>query len=446
MNNQLRRRDFIRQSTATLAASAYFSGFTSYSQALSSSRPVSANNKIVLGFIGMGRQGQFNLKTFKTHADVEVAAVCDVYEPHLKAALAITEGKAKPVKDFRNVLEMKEIDAVVVSSPDHWHPLHTILACQAGKDVYVEKPISVYLHEGRLMVNATRKYNRVVQVGTQQRSGVHFQRAIELLHQGYIGKVSFVRTWNFGNTFPEGIGNPPDTDPPPDLDWDLWLGPAKKVRFNTNRFGVLPERWSTFRYFWDYAGGMMTDWGVHLLDIVQWGMNVDAPLSITAQGGKLYLQDNRETPDTLQVTYEYPGFVCVYENRECNGLKMDGQNYGIQFHGTLGTLYINRAGFEVFPEKDKDGVDRCKALMVENSNKHNNDHSRNFLDCVASRKRPICDIEVGHRSTSVAQLGNISYRTKSHLFWDSHKERFQGNRSADRYLAANYRKPWKLSI
>ena len=190
----------------------------------------------------------------------------------------------------------------------------------------------------------------------------------------------------------------------------------------------------------------MTDWGVHLLDIVHWGMDVDAPLSIAAQGGKLCMQDNRETPDTLQVTFEYPGFVCVYENRECNGLKMDGHNYGIQFHGTMGTLYINRAGFEVFPEKDKEGIERCKALKVDNSNSHNDEHSRNFLDCITSRKKPICDLEVGHRSTSVAQLGNIAFRTKTHLLWDSQKERFTGNRAADRYLAFNYRKPWKLSV
>ena len=165
------------------------------------------------------------------------------------------------------------------------------------------------------MVEAARRYKRIVQLGTQQRSGLHFQKAVELVRRGAIGKVSFIRTWNYGNSFPEGIGNPPDGDPPSDLDWDLWLGPAPKVPFNANRFGVHPERFSSFRWFWHYAGGMMTDWGVHLLDIVQWAMNVEGPSGISAQGGKLYLQDNRETPDTLQVTYQYPGFVCVYENR-----------------------------------------------------------------------------------------------------------------------------------
>jgi predicted dehydrogenase len=405
----------------------------------------SPNEKIVLGFVGMGRMGQSNLKTFMKHPDVEVAAVCDVYSSNLDAALKITDGRAKALKDFRRVLDMKEVQAVVVSSPDHWHALQTTLACEAGKDVYVEKPISVYLREGRRMVEAARRYKRVVQVGTQQRSGVHFQKAIELIHQGHIGKVSFVRTWNYGNAFPEGIGNPPDSDPPKELDWDFWLGPARKVPFNPNRFGVHPDRFSSFRWFWDYAGGMMTDWGVHLLDVVHWGMKVDVPQSVSAQGGKLYLQDNRETPDTLQVTYQYPGFVCVYESRECNQYGLNQHGYGISFHGTNGTLFVDRGGFEIFPERVEKGANRCEALTEKNSNNHNQEHSRNFLDCIKSRQNPISDIEIGHRSTSAAQLGNIALRSKSAVNWDGSSEQIRGNKEASRYLSFRYRKPWKLA-
>jgi predicted dehydrogenase len=405
----------------------------------------SPNEKIVLGFVGMGRMGQSNLKTFMKHPDVEVAAVCDVYSSNLDAALKITDGRAKALKDFRRVLDMKEVQAVVVSSPDHWHALQTTFACEAGKDVYVEKPISVYLREGRRMVEAARRYKRVVQVGTQQRSGVHFQKAIELIHQGHICKVSFVRTWNYGNVFPEGIGNPPDSDPPKELDWDFWLGPARKVPFNPNRFGVHPDRFSSFRWFWDYAGGMMTDWGVHLLDVVHWGMKVDVPQSVSAQGGKLYLQDNRETPDTLQVTYQYPGFVCVYESRECNQHGLNQHGYGISFHGTNGTLFVDRGGFEIFPERVEKGTNRCEALTEKNSNNHNQAHSRNFLDCIKSRQNPISDIGVGHRSTSAAQLGNIALRSKSVVNWDGSSEQIRGNKEASRYLSFRYRKPWKLA-
>jgi predicted dehydrogenase len=444
MTEKLKRRDFIKRGAASAVVASLGVNRVSLFGQDSAAQP-GPNDKIVLGFIGMGRMGQSNLETFLKHPDVEIAAVCDVYSPNLDAALKITEGTAKALKDFRRLLDMKEVQAVVVCSPDHWHPLQTILACETGKDVYVEKPISVYLREGRRMVEAARTHQRVVQVGTQQRSGIHFQKAVELIRKGYIGKVSFVRTWNYGNAFPEGIGNPPNSDPPQDLDWDFWLGPARKVPFNPNRFGVHPDRWSSFRWFWDYAGGMMTDWGVHLLDIVQWAMNVEAPQSVSAQGGKLYLQDNRETPDTLEVTYQYPGFVCVYESRECNQYGLNQHGYGISFHGTDGTLFIDRGGFQVLPERTEKGTDRCEALTEKNSNNHNQAHSRNFLDCVKSRKTPTSDIEIGHRSTSAAQLGNIALRSKSVVIWDGASEQIRGNKEASRYLSPKYRKPWKLA-
>src|SRR5262245_59201932 len=441
----MRRRDFLRTSSLAAFATSRFRSPSLLAQ-VSPSSTVSPNDKVTVGFIGTGRMGQSNLKTFLKHPEVEVAAVCDVYGPNREAAAKIAGPRARTFIDFRKLLEMKEIQAVVVASPDHWHALHTIFACQTGKDVYVEKPVSVYLEEGRQMVEAARRYKRIVQVGTQQRSGLHFQEAVDLIRNGHIGKVSFIRTWNYGNSFPSGIGNPPNSDPPPDLDWDMWLGPAPKVPFNANRFGVHPERFSSFRWFWSYAGGMMTDWGVHLLDIVQWAMNVEGPSEIAAQEGKLYLQDNRETPDTLQVTYQYPGFVCVYENRECNGARLDGHSYGICFHGSLGTMFLDRAGFEILPEKTSKGVNQCEPLAVKSSNNHNLAHSRNFLDCIKSRQLPICDIEIGHRSTSVAQLGNVAYRTKSHLTWDVKSEEFRGNRRAGKLLSAKYRKPWKLTV
>ena len=445
MSRKMQRRDFLRKSALAALTGSGLRSASAFAQSPPSST-VSPSEKVTIGLIGTGRMGQSNLATFLKHPEVEVAALCDVYGTNLDAAVKIAGTKAKALKDFRDVLEMKEIQAVVVSSPDHWHPLHTILACQAGKDVYVEKPVSVCLEEGRLMVEAARRYKRIVQVGTQQRSGLHFQKAVELVRNGAIGKVSFIRTWNYGNSFPEGIGNPPDGNPPPDLDWDLWLGPAPKVPFNANRFGVHPERFSSFRWFWHYAGGMMTDWGVHLLDIVQWAMNVEGPSEISAQGGKLYLQDNRETPDTLQVTYQYPGFVCVYENRECNGARLDSHGYGICFHGSLGTMFLDRAGFEIIPEKTSKGVNKCEPFAEKSSNNHNLAHSRNFLDCIKSRQLPICDIEIGHRSTSVAQLGNIAYRTKSHLIWDARNEEFKGNKKASKLLSIKYRKPWKLAV
>src|SRR5215470_11261922 len=337
MNNGIERRDFIKQSIATVGVAAS-----------SSANILGANDRIRVGVIGPGRQGRGVMKMFMKNPDAQIVALCDVFQPNLE--FAVKDAKLEGVetyKDFRKILDRKDIDTVIVAPPDHWHALQTVMACQSGKDVYVEKPISVTVDEGRKMVEAARKYNRVVQVGTQQRSGDHFQKAAEIIRGGKLGKITFVRTWNLGNQTPNGIGSPPDGNPPDGLDWDMWLGPAPKRPFNANRFGVNPDRWSTFRWFWDYAGGMMTDWGVHLLDIVQWAMNVEYPVRVSATGGKLVLQDNRETPDTLFVTFQYPGFICTYENRECNGSSINGQGYGIMFHGTEGTLYVNREFLEI---------------------------------------------------------------------------------------------------
>ena len=223
-------------------------------------------------------------------------------------------------------------------------------ACKAGKDVYVEKPICVAVEEGQKMVAAARANSRIMQVGLWQRSNLHFQKAVELVQSGVLGKVSFVRTWNYGNQYPNGSGSPPDSDPPAGLDWDFWLGPAPKVPYNFTRFGVAPNRWSTFRYFYDYANGWPGDWGVHLMDIVQWAMKVEGPSGITAIGTKRFIKDNTDIPDTLQITWEYPNFVATYESRLCNTHSSSHHSYGIEFHGTDATMFLDRGGFEVFPE------------------------------------------------------------------------------------------------
>ncbi|MGH9657627.1 MAG: Gfo/Idh/MocA family protein, partial [Bryobacteraceae bacterium] len=330
---------------------------------------------------------------------------------------------------------------VCIATPDHWHPYMTVEACKAGKDVYVEKPICVAVEEGRKMVQAARKYNRVVQVGTQQRSGVHFQKACEIVRSGQLGKITYCRTWNYGNSKEEGIGSPPDAAPPPGLDWNLWLGPAPDHAFNANRFGVDPKAFSHFRWFWDYAGGMMTDWGIHLLDIVQMAFDEAAPTAITALGGKYYIKDNRDTPDTLQVTYEYPGFLCTYENRVHNGQSMFAQGYGILFHGTNGTMFVDRSRYKVIPEKGAD----LQEIEEKSANNHNQAHWANFLDCIRTRKRPASDIEIGHRSTTTALLGNVALRSKLRIDWDS-KTETTAQAAARRYLHREYRRPWKLEV
>jgi predicted dehydrogenase len=437
MNNGIKRRDFIKRSIAGVGAAA-----------AAGANILGANDRVRIGVIGPGRQGRGVMKTFMRNADAQIVALCDVFQRQMDFAIndARLEG-IETYKDFRRILDRKDVDAVIVASPDHWHALQSVMACQAGKDVYVEKPVSVTIDEGRKMVQAARKYDRMVQVGTQQRSGDHYQKAAEIIRSGQLGKITFVRTWNFGNQTPGGIGNPPDTNPPDGLDWDMWLGPAPMRPFNQNRFGVHPDRWSSFRWFWDYAGGMMTDWGVHHLDIVQMAMQVEAPVAITAMGGKLALNDNRETPDTLMVTYEYlseknGGFVCAYENRECNAQGWNGHGYGILFHGTDATLYINREYFEITPEKGRS----VEVQRVKNENKQGDAHIRNFLDCVKSRQKPISDIEIGHRSTTTCLLGNVALRSGRRIVWNAKTERIEGDNAASKYLSREYRKPWRLNV
>jgi predicted dehydrogenase len=458
MAKEFDRREFMKRAAVGTAAAGI--GFP----ALGKAAQAAPSDKVIVGVIGTGRQGCGDLQAFRQQPDVEIAAVCDVYQPNLNLGLKVSRGKAQTYTDFRQVLDRKDIDAVIVGTPDHWHPLVMVEACKAGKDVYVEKPICHTVDEGILMVEAARKYNRVVQVGTQQRSGIHFQKAVKLVQDGFIGKVSFVRTWNYANEYPQGIGNPPDSDPPADLDWNAWLGPAPKVPFNWNRFGPdpnVPSRWSTFRYFWDYAGGYMTDWGVHLIDIVQWAMQVEGPSVISGMGGKYYIKDNAETPDTLQVTYEYrnPDFVCVYENRWDNANSMYDKGYGIEFHGTDGTLFVDRSGFEVIPEvrtlvpgQYRRGIAPetgavIPPMKMKSVNNSHGDHVRNFLDCMKSRQRPISDIEIGHRSTSACLLGNVAFRSKERIEWDVKNQKLaSGGSKAQQYVTRNYRAPWKLAV
>jgi predicted dehydrogenase len=291
------------------------------------------------------------------------------------------------------------------------------------------------------MVQAARKYQRVVQAGTMQRSGTHFQKACDIVRSGQIGKVTFVRTWNYSNMPEEGIGNPPDGAPVSGLDWEMWLGPAPEHAFNANRFGVDPKAFSHFRWFWDYAGGMMTDWGVHLIDIVQWAFNEAMPQTVTASGGKLFLKDNRDTPDTLQVTYEYPGFIATYENREGNEQSMFERGYGILFHGERATMFVDRRECRLISEKGS----TLTSWKMDYTSSGNSEHWANFLDCMRTRQKPISDIEKCQRSTTACLLGNIALRSRQRVDFDA--ERWTvAQPEARKYVARDYRTPWKLSV
>jgi predicted dehydrogenase len=319
-------------------------------------------------------------------------------------------------------------------------------------------------------VEAARKYNRIVQAGTQQRSGKHFQQAVQYVQSGKLGKISRVSTWNLQNESPHGMNSFPDSDPPPGLDYQMWLGPAPNRPFNPNRFIF------SFRYFWDYAGGYATDWGVHHIDIVQWAMNVRAPEKVSALGGKYYIQDNRETPDTLEVIYQYPEFLLTYSNRLLNGSPILNRPWGIAFYGTDATLVVDRSGYEVLPESrgtfepldpyykreleavkqgrpapypwgsDRDvWIGRASEVHAQSGPDIHRAHVQNFIDCVRSRQRPASDVETTHYSTSTTHLANIAYRTGRTIKWNSEMEQIENDQEAAAYLSRNNRGPWGVS-
>lgn len=434
----------------------------------SSAQSVAANDRIVCGFIGVGGMGRGNLRDFLRSEKVDVAAVCDVWQPNVERAVEIAGGKAKGYSDFRKVIDRKDIDAVVISTPDHWHAYMAILACQANKDVYVEKPMAHNIREGRAMVEAARKNKRVVQVGTQQRSGKHFKQVVDSIHAESLGKISRIAAWNYGNESPYGMGNFPDGEPPPGLDYELWLGPAPKRPFNPNRFLF------NFRYFWDYAGGYATDWGVHHIDMIQWAIKERAPKRVSALGGKYYVQDNRETPDTLEVIYEYPQVLVSYSNRILNASPVHGRNWAIAFYGTDATLIVDRAGYEIIPEtrgtfeplapfyerelaaakegrtfppwgSDKEvWKGRTETVQGQGSPEAHFAHVLNFLECVKTRKKPVSHVEIGHYSTATTHLANIAFWTGQTIEWDSEKERIKNNPKANEYLGRRHREPWVL--
>ncbi len=394
----------------------------------------SPNERVRLAIIGCGGIGRHHYNVFTRHAGnmCEVVAICDPYRKQLDEFQAMAQRAFDAYSDYRRILERKDIDAVVVATPDHWHARITIDACEAGKHVYVEKPASHNVVEGLAMVHAARTHKRVVMVGLQQRSGEHFQEAVEIVRSGKLGKITMVHCWNMDNESPDGIGNPPDSDPPPGLDWDMWLGPAPKRPYNPNRCLY------HFRWFWDYAGGKVTDWGVHLIDIALWAMGEHNPIEVSASGGKFALRDNRETPDTVECLFRFKDWLLIYSHRAANSFPANGRGYGTMFFGTNGSLFVDRGGLQVHPEKE-----RIPAYQRGGS-PQSEPHAANFLRAIREGVPLACDILTGVRSTIVPQLGNIAYRVGRTIRWDAQKAQIVGDKEANTMLARNWRAPWGI--
>jgi predicted dehydrogenase len=434
----------------------FVSGLTAFSY----SRILGANDRVQVGFIGYGLIGAQHVYDFKNQRDTDLAAVSETYQPRLEQGIQAcgdraAGGKAQGYADFRKMLENRDLQAVVVSTPDHWHALMTIMACAAGKDVYVEKPMTLFVKEGRWMIDTARRYKRVVQCGTQQRSGRHYQSAKALLGGGYLGKVHSVRMGAFRNINP-GFGIPATAAVPAGFDYNMWLGPAPDHKFETHR-GLYHFRW-----FWDYSGGQMTNLGAHEIDILQWYMGVKGPVAVSSTGGRFVLKDDGETPDTQDTLLEYPGFTAVWSHREGSRGRAWGKS---EYFGEYGSLSIARDGWEVHPDmkmppdnavpqfrgQPTGGVSRVEvkpepwvaAKKEPGSSPEQFDlHVRNFLDCVKTRQRPVSDVEDGHWTAVACHLANISLRTGRKLRWDAEKEQIVGDAEASRMLERPYRKPW----
>lgn len=450
------RRTFLQQS---LGLGATVTGWSLFGQgtaragtAKSYSRILGANRRVRLGLIGCGGQGTGDLRAALRLGNTELAGLCDVDDRQIPEALkkiqkrdGIQVSPQFTGRDFRRLLDSKDIDAVIIGTPDHWHALTMITACMAGKDVYVEKPLSLTIAEGRAMVEAARRYNRVVQMGTQQRSAPHYKDAVEYVKSGQLGKIRAVRCW----AYQDWMGNipvKPDSEPPPEVDYDMWLGPAPKRPFNENRFHF------NFRWYYDYSGGLMTDWGAHMIDIANWGMGVKAPLSAASVGGKFgFPDDAEETPDTQQAIWDCGGYSMIWEHATAIGQGPFMRDHGVAFHGNNGILVVDRGGWEVYPETDvstgRKGYKKDSASLPRQGNggvDYHQLHVKNWLDCLDSRKRPNSDVEIGHNSMIALHLGNIAYRTQRTIRWDVEKEQVIGDSEAQKLVSKEYRTPWKL--
>jgi predicted dehydrogenase len=437
------RRDFAR--SAGLAT------------ALSYSRIFGANDRVRMGYIGLGNRGDQVHDAFLEHGDQQTVAVCDLRDDYMDFAIKKSRANPKKYHEYKKVLEDKDVDAVVVATPDHWHALMFVDACHAGKDVYVEKPLSLTVAEGRRMVEVGRETKRVTQVGIHRRSAQFCKEAVDFVRAGGIGQVTVARAYHIMNSTPSGIGNPADNAPPDAAMWNEWLGPAPKVPYNRNRM------FYNFRWFFDYSGGQLTNFGVHYMDQMRWCLGKESPKSVMAMGGKYAVKDNREIPDTLEVVWDFDGTLVMFAQYNANSAPGNLQGSEMELRGTKGTMYIHGNRWEVVPEKTtmmespaRTPLDRetergynpsRKQAMDPKTVKGSQDtafHARNFLDCVKSRTKCNCDIEIGHRSTSATLIGNIALKTKSYLEWDGRTEKFTNHEAANKYLQYKYRAPYKL--
>jgi predicted dehydrogenase len=425
MDTTISRRDFAGLAGSTLAAP----------------NVLGANDRVRAAFIGTANRGGQLIKAALPHKDVEIVALCDLDANALNKQKAIIGSGAETYTDFRKVIDRKDIDAIVIATPDHWHAIQTTWACRAGKDVYVEKPLSVTIHEGQRMVDVARETKRIVQVGTHRRSSVLYPKMKALIDSGEIGKVTVARAYRITNMAPNGIGKSPDVDPPAGFDWDMWLGPRPKRGFRPT---IHPYK---FRWWTGYSS-QIGNWGVHYFDAIRWVLGEDAPIACVALGGKYAVDDDRTIPDTMEAVFETAGGrLIIFGQYEASGVPAMYKGE-FELRGTKGAIYAEEKSFEVVPEKGgqfQSPEPRTKPLGVETSEGDATvKHMRNFLDCIKSRQRPNADVEDGHKSTTYSLLGQMALSTRQRIDYDPKSGRILNPTWANDMLHYEYRAPWVL--
>jgi len=448
----MNRRTFLQNSLTAATGTALATALPFEAGATATRQPIPPNETFRVGLIGANGMGWRNLTAFLKMPNVVCAAIADVDQSVLDRRAAEAEKlqgtRPQLFKDYRKMLELKEIDAVIVASPDHWHCLHFCDSLNAGKHVYCEKPLGRTIQECNVMRATALRYPRqMVQINQWQRSGTHYASALDYVRSGKLGKVRLVKTWSYVG-WKKPLEFKPDSPAPEGVDYDMWLGPAPKRPFNPNRFHF------EFRWFWDYAGGLMTDWGVHEFDIALEGLGLKMPKSVMASGGKFgYPGSDGETPDTLQAVYEYDSCNVLWEHI----LGISGGPYdrteGIAFVGNNATLAIDRQKWSLLPEAEKgdDGLQHFKTEKLPEQQRPNGVeyvelHVKNFLDCIRDNtpEKLNCGIEVATNVAINCCIGNIAQRLGRKVHWDAEKGRFRNDPEADRMMAADYHNGWKL--
>ena len=406
-----------------------------------------ASERVRLGLVGCGGRGRELLSVFCQWPDVEVPVVSDVIEPRMdEAAKVLAAAGRKPperVVEHERILDRGDVDAVLIATTQHWHGRPFIQAALAGKAIYVEKPLSHTVAEGRAMVDAVEKTGVLAVMGVQQRGYPHYIKALEILHSDRLGKIALVESWNVHSSGSR-TGRAADSDPPPGYDWDRWLGPAPYVPFNRSR---LNNSW-----WFDYAGGMMTNWAIHHIDIILWAMKAHVPGTVAGPGGKFVVDDLADTPDTMDASWRFPGFLMQYTYRGFNNfqpIQDRPKGHGILFHGTNATMVLDRSGYAIYDDRDP-----AKVVEKEDNARYWRDGKpgnevdgpwqRTFLDCLKSNTRPAVTLEESHQATACCHLANIAYRVGRSIQWDGAAETIAGDGEAAALLSRPRRAGYEL--